>query len=140
MRGMFWFCDKFSFKDVKKSSRPEEIKELDIKLSGGEFKNTIIIFLCVEKGDKKEFLEKVVERANELNGKYYKTRNIIVFPFVHLSNNIEDPETANEFCEDLVRELKNNKYIVSKTTFGTHKKAVFERSGMEAGVSYFEYP
>lgn len=140
MRGMFWYCNKFVFEDTAKSTRPSKIKDLDIKLSNGMFRNTLLIFLCVEKGDKIEFLNKVVERTNELNEKFYKTGSIVVFPFVHMSNNIEEPGTANKFCDELVEILKRNKYNVSKTTFGTHKKAVFERPGTPADVSYFEYP
>lgn len=141
MRGLIVKADKFYFKDREKSTWPKGIKEFqNFEKEGKEFSNVINVWVCVEKDDKKDYVQKLAERIKELNDTFYKLSDVVVLPFGHLSNRLADPKTTLELLNFLVDLLKKLNFKVDLATFGTHKDLKLEIHGQPAEVSYFEFP
>ncbi len=141
MRGLIVKADKFYFKDKEKSTWPEGIKEYQgFEKEGKEFSDVINVWVCIEKDDKKSYVQKLSERIKDLNDTFYKLSDVVVLPFGHLSNRLADPETTLELINFLVDLLKQLNFKVDLATFGTHKDLKFEIPGQPAQMSYFEFP
>lgn len=139
MRGLIFNCNKYSFSDVEKSTRPFGIEKIDVILTKNEFKNIVLLLLCIEKDDKENFINMAMKRIIDLNKKYYKNNKIVIAPFVHLSNNIEKPEKSIKICKLFAEKLRESGFEVSEVTFGTHKSSVLDFLGNPYDVSYFEF-
>lgn len=95
MRGLIIKTSRFYFKDREKSTWPKGIgnyREFDKK--GKNFTNLITIWLCVEKDDKEEYLDNLLNRIIELNETFYHLKEALVIPFGHMSNNLASPEES----------------------------------------------
>ena len=141
MRGLIVKTARFYFKDRSKSTRPEGIKDYqNFDHSAEEFRNVISVWVCIEKDDKEDYLEDLVDRVRELNEKFYHMKHVLVLPFGHLSRNLAPPKKARQFIINLSKLLQKSGFTVDTVTFGTHKDLVFEIPGQPAEVSYFEFP
>jgi len=141
MRGLIIRANYFYSKDIHKSTWPDDIdKYRNFDKSGEEFRNIINILICVEKGDKEQYLESLVKRSKELNKQFYKLNHIVVVPFAHLSNKLAHPKKARELLAKLVALLQKEQFEVDIISFGTHKDLKLEIPGQPAEVSYFEFP
>lgn len=140
MRGILLHCNRFSFEDKEVSTRPFPIKQEDIQLGRQAGENLLAVLLCIEQGDEYEYIHQAALRVHELNQRFFNLGKILVMPFVHLSNNIEEPQRAKSFCELFSENLSERGYETTVGTFGTHKDAFINLAGHPASVSYFEYP
>ena len=141
MKGIIWRFKRFESEDVKKSTWPKEIKKYqEFEKEAKKFLDVIGIWLCIEKDDKEEYLNFLVERVIKLNNQLYKLKKIVILPFVHLSNRIEEPKKSKEIFEKLVERLKEKGFETYRISFGTHKRLLWEIPGQIGEASYFEFP
>lgn len=141
MRSIIWCFSRFESEDIKKSTWPSGIREhREFEKGVKEFYDGIGIFLCIEKDDREEYLNALTERIVELNNRFYKLKQVIILPFVHLSNKIEHPKRAKQIIEKLNEKLQEKGFKTHRISFGTHKRFLWEIPGQVAEVSYFEQP
>lgn len=113
-------CDYITFKSLKKALKSiKDLSEKDKKEK--TVKEPLVVLMAVEQGDSekefKEMLESVKKTASEV-----KAENIVVYPYAHLSSNLSDPKTAQEFLDKSQKELKKLKFKVEKAPFGYYKQ------------------
>ncbi len=141
MRGIILNLKRLESEDIRKSTRPFGIKKhREFEKEVKKFSDIIGIFICVEKGDKINYLNSLINRIIEINNQFYKLSEIIIIPFAHLSNKLETPEKAKKIIENLKDKLELKGFKTNKIIFGTHKRFLLEIQGQVASVSYFEIP
>jgi threonyl-tRNA synthetase len=116
-------CDYIKFKPVKKAiKQPEELSEERKKEK--EIKEVLVILTAVEKQDEvnKDIVAEYVKNVKELADQV-KAKNIVLYPYAHLSPSLSNPAFAQKVMEDAEAELKKEKgYEVSRAPFGYYKE------------------
>ena len=113
-------CDYFSYLTTDRTKVAEKIPE---GCKSCAIKDALVIFVTVEKCDAEnqgkvvaKAIEEVTARAKQLG-----VKNLVLFPFVHLSDQISDSEVAMSIMEQLRIGLCNAGYLVDKAPFGWEK-------------------
>ena len=123
MRTLYIHASEFSYKPTEKVkiSKVEEAVSVEKK-----YNNVLVIFLTVERSDFQRrydiiprFIEDLKQHLNRLHLDF-----IIVYPYAHLTDDLEDPIKAIRILKLLDREikekLKNIKYV--RAPFGWYKE------------------
>jgi len=111
-------CDYIKFKPLKKAiAKPEELKEK------GEIhvKEPLVVLTAVEKGDNDKTVAQLIE-AIKKTASEVKAKNIVLYPYAHLSSNLADPDTALEWLVEAEHVLKREGYAVTRAPFGYYKE------------------
>ncbi|MCK4823608.1 hypothetical protein KA005_48095 [bacterium] len=113
MKLLILHCREFGFELGKKGRLAEEVEEESC--SCGE---CVIAFVCVEKEDG---AGKVPDAVREITGIAEKVaaKEIIVFPFAHLSNELAGPEDARRIARDIYEGIEG--YSKKWVPFGWFK-------------------
>lgn len=115
-------CDYIKFKPLKKAIRePKELSEEEKK--GQEVKEVLVILTAVEKQDEsnKEIIKQYTDNIKDI-AKQVKAENIVLYPYAHLSPNLSNPQFAVSVLEDAEKDLKKDKFKVSRAPFGYYKE------------------
>lgn len=75
-----------------------------------------------------------------MNKDFYNRGHVLVMPFAHLSNKLEEPKQAVFMIKKFAEKIKEKGYKVSVGSFGTNKIWELEVYGHRGSVSYFEFP
>ena len=113
--------DYINFKPLKKALKSvEELSEKEKK--GGEAKDALVVMTAIEKVDDnvKEVVAKLVEAVKDVASQV-KAKNIVLYPYAHLSSNLANPQVASEVLNAAEKELKKN-FNVVKAPFGYYKE------------------
>jgi len=112
--------DYINFKPLKKALK--KIAELSEKEKEGQkVGESLVVLTAVEKGDLlKESVKKLVENIKDIAGQV-KTKKIVLYPYAHLSNNLAEPETAENILKETEKELKKT-FDVVRAPFGYYKE------------------
>lgn len=111
-------CDYIKFKPIKKAIKePEEIKEK------GEVhvKEPLVVLTAVEKGDNDKTISQLIDAIKKTAGEV-KAKNIVLYPYAHLSSNLANPDTALEYLVEAYQVLKKEGYNVTRAPFGYYKE------------------
>jgi threonyl-tRNA synthetase len=114
--------DYIKFKPLKKALKSvDDISEKDKK--GEEVKEALAIMTAVEKSDSdvKSVVEKLVEEVKKI-AEQVNVKNIVLYPYAHLSKDLAAPAHAINVLEEAVKKLKKEKFNVSKAPFGYYKE------------------
>ena len=114
-------CDYIKFKPLKKALK--KIETLSEKEKKGDYiKEALVILTAVEKGDNntKEITQKLVKDIKEI-AKQVHAKNVVLYPYAHLSSELASPEIAVEVLEKAEKELKKS-YKVVRAPFGYYKE------------------
>ena len=120
MKMLFIHCDYFSYLTTQPTKIAEKIAE---GCKSCAFKNALVIFVTVEKCDEKnpsKVIEKGVREAIR-KAEQLGVKNLVLFPFVHLSDQVSDPETATKVMEEFHERLVFSGYPADKAPFGWEK-------------------
>jgi len=115
-------CDFIKFKPLKKAlKQPEEISE-EIK-KGKEIKEPLVILTAVEKQDENnsEIVNKLVKEIEDI-AKQVNSKNIVLYPYAHLSSSLSSPDFALKTLIAAENELKKQKFQVIRAPFGYYKE------------------
>lgn len=138
MRALLLNSNKFAVKVEEESTRPFGINPEKRASDTEEMANCLVAFFCVEKGDSEkqlsELRQEIVTTATD-----FGTKNLMIAPFVHLSKNIADPETAKEFYAKLMGQFSNSDYTVKSSHFGYHKSLLLDVKGHPGSFRYREF-
>jgi len=112
-------CDYIKFKPLKKALKnPEELEDKEEK----EVKEALVILTAVERGDNESIVEKLVENIKDI-AKQVNAKNIVLYPYAHLSPNLASPEIAIKILKESEKSLKNIKgFNVIRAPFGYYKE------------------
>ncbi len=115
MKLLFWHADYIKVKPLK-----EALKEKDEKIEIEEFNEPLVVLLSIEKGDEKyvDFIIKEILEVYEKVG----ARSIVLYPYAHLSSNLEKPSKAREILNKIFLELCKKVDYVKKAPFGWYKQ------------------
>jgi threonyl-tRNA synthetase len=138
MRTLFLHANKFQTDIIEESNRPFGIVP-EIKNGPSEImEQCLVIFFCVEKDDTEkqveDLYEEIVKTAEEIG-----TKNLMISPFVHLSQNTAEPETAKRLYNLLMEKGKATDFTVQSSHFGYHKSLLLDIKGYPGSFRYREF-
>ncbi len=114
-------CDFIRFKPIKKALKePEELDEKRKKEI--EVKDPLVILTAVEKQDEQnqnvlsQYVNEIISIAKQVDAK-----NIVLYPYAHLSPSLSNPKFALKTLETAEKELSKN-YKVTRAPFGYYKE------------------
>lgn len=105
-----------AIKSVAKLSKTEKIP--------GSVKDALAILTAVEKSDSntEKVVKSLVENVKEI-AKSVNTKNIVLYPYAHLSSDLASPDMAADVLEKAEKALKKVKgFNVTKAPFGYYKE------------------
>lgn len=113
-------CDYFSYITTRKTEIAEKADE---ECKRCAVKDALVIFVTVEKYDEKDVNKIVHKSIEEIQSitKRLGVKEVILFPFAHLSEEIGNPNIAIKILQDLYEQLKKMGYSVCKAPFGWEK-------------------
>jgi len=109
-------CDYIKFKTLKKALK--KVEELGEKPDKAEVKEPLVILVAIEKHDSDE--KALVSNIKDI-AKQVKSKNIVLYPYAHLSSNLASPEIAVKILRDAEKSLKND-FKVTRAPFGFYKE------------------
>jgi len=111
-------CDFIRFKPVEKAIKSaEEIEKKEILVN-----EALVVFMAVEKDDESNpsAITSNTEKEIISIASQVKAKNIVLYPYAHLSPNLSSPEIALKIMKDLEKSLKE-KFSVTRAPFGWYK-------------------
>ena len=128
MRVLYLHAKKFSYKPR------EPVKNVprdNVETSKLEFENVLVVFTTIEKGDWNQRDEKIDELINDVSEhtKRVDVKKIVVYPYAHLSDNLEDPRYAIRFLKLLENRLREKFGDIHRAPFGWYKEFAIEVYG-----------
>ena len=111
--------DYIKFRPLKKALKKiEDLKDKEEK----EAKNALAVLTAVEKGDEnvKEVVKKLVSEVENIADQV-NAKNIVLYPYAHLSSSLASPEVAVKVLEEAEKTL-NKKMPTQKAPFGYYKE------------------
>ncbi|MCK9568009.1 threonine--tRNA ligase [Candidatus Pacearchaeota archaeon] len=121
MKILLLHTDYIRFKPLKKALK--NVAELSAKeKEGEEIKEALVVLSAVEKSDSdiKKVAGEVVKNVEDV-AKQVGAKNIVLYPYAHLSSDLASPEIAIKVLDEPEKELKKN-FKVSRAPFGYYKE------------------
>ncbi|MCK5636225.1 MAG: threonine--tRNA ligase, partial [Thermoplasmatales archaeon] len=108
---------EYEVKD-KAIKNPEETKTKTDRLE-----EALTAFTAVEKVDEKSPSKAVSQTVTEIKkiAEQLKVKNIMLYPYAHLSSDLASPKKAQEILIEIEYELKNHHFNVHRSPFGWYK-------------------
>ncbi|MFC1710887.1 threonine--tRNA ligase [Nanoarchaeota archaeon] len=123
MKILLLHVDYIKYKPLKKALKSvEALSEADKK--GKSVKEALVVLTAVEKTDSdvKKVVSELVKNVKEVAGQV-KAKNIVLYPYAHLSSNLGSPDLAVEVLKKAEAELKKIKTLkVNRSPFGYYKE------------------
>ena len=113
--------DYVKFKPLKKALKsigelPEAEKEVK------DIKEALMVLTAVEKEDNPvEIVKKLIENVKDI-AKQVNVKNIVLYPYAHLSSNLASPELASNVLNEAEKALIKAEFNVTKAPFGYYKE------------------
>ena len=97
---------------------PEKIENYSDRIE-----EALTVFTAVEKIDEKNPRQTVLDAAKDIGktADQLKVKNIMLYPYAHLSSDLANPKKAQEVLIEIEYELKNKSYNVKRSPFGWYK-------------------
>ncbi len=113
---------------IEVETKSKAIKQAEEGIKELKEKECLVVFTSVEKGDSvkiaKSYAEEVMNVAEQV-----KTKNIVLYPYVHLTSNPASPSVAMEVLQEGERVLKEKGYSVKHAPFGWYKAFTLKAKG-----------
>ncbi|MGB9707762.1 MAG: threonine--tRNA ligase [Candidatus Pacearchaeota archaeon] len=113
-------CDYIKFKPVKEAIKARE----EVEKKEKTVKECLVILGAVEKNDEghetavaKELVRNIKDIASQL-----KTKTIVLYPYVHLTNMPSKPSSALQILQEGEKVLAKEKFTVTRAPFGWYKE------------------
>ena len=108
---------EYEVKD-KAIKNPEETKVKTDRLE-----EALTAFTAVEKVDEKSPKQAVKQTVEEITktAEQLKVKNIMLYPYAHLSSDLAHPKKAQEILIEIEYELKQKNYNIKRSPFGWYK-------------------
>jgi hypothetical protein len=137
MKLLMWHCKNFDVKITGISDRPKNIQPEKQRSEIENMKNCIVSMITVEIQDDNSVLVNGKEEIKKF-AKDTKSSNIVLMPFVHLSNNIADFNKSIE-CIDFIENSLKDDFKILRSHFGYHKELLLHTFGHKTNVRFREF-
>lgn len=118
MRIITLHCDYIKFRALKKALKnAEELKSKEEQ----SVKEPLVVLTAVEKGDNHDTVKELIEAVKKTSDDV-KTKNIVLYPYAHLSSNLANPDTALEYLVEAEHVLRKEGFNVTRAPFGHYKE------------------
>ncbi len=137
MKSLLCHCRNYRSEVKRLSTTPAGIKPEEIKEKVIEAQDVLVVLITIEVGDD---IENVVPKlANEVTKMSKDTghKNVVLFPFGHLSNKLADTDTTVKAMHLLEEYLKE--FHPKRAHFGSDKKLLLDIFGHKGNVRYREF-
>ncbi|MBU4265991.1 MAG: threonyl-tRNA synthetase editing domain-containing protein [Candidatus Altiarchaeales archaeon] len=131
MKLLFIHVDRIWYRAKRGTKFAEETTEKE-----GSMNDCIVAFSCVEKYDEikpdetiNSIREEIVKVADKM-----KLKNIVVFPFAHLSQSLSHPEIALKILKGVESSLKESGFEVKRVPFGWSNEFELKSKGHPMAV------
>jgi len=91
-------------------------------------KNALVLFTSIEKDDTEALASKAVKDAIEFAGKN-KMTTVVLYPYAHLSSNLEEPQRSMNLYQYMVKEAQKSKLKIIAAPFGWTKALSLDIKG-----------
>jgi len=119
MKILLLHCDYIRFKPLKKALKSaEELSEKEKKEQ--EVKEALVVLTAVEKGDSKNTIQEYVNNIKDVASQV-KAKNIVLYPYAHLSRNLSAPDLAVELMKE-AEKILSKEFSVVRAPFGYYKE------------------
>jgi threonyl-tRNA synthetase len=119
MKTLNLHVDYIEWKSLKKALKSmEDLPEEEIKKTRAE--ESLVVLTAIEKNDSLKTLDKYIENIKDI-AKKVNTKNIVLYPYAHLSKNLGKPSIAIEILKAAEKQLKKEGYEVKRAPFGYYK-------------------
>lgn len=130
-------CSDFNYKVTRETpvaEKPAFPKE-------GEYENVLVCFTCYEKKDEDRHKEIICAFTDNIktDSERIGCRNILLYPYAHLSHELGSPRKAKAFLGELVNQLEKENLTVHKSPFGWYKAFGLYCKGHPLAEAYREY-
>jgi len=89
--------------------------------------DALVLLVSIEKGDDEQAAEEAIDDALKFM-KQIKRRRLVIYPFAHLSNNLEEPQKALAILEKMRERVPKEVELVS-APFGWNKSLLLDVKG-----------
>ena len=119
MKLLLIHSDYIEYKVKEKAIKVPE--EIDIK--NDRMEEALTVFTAVEKVDEKSSEQAVKDATAEIvkTAEQLQVRNIMLYPYAHLSSDLAGPRKAQEILIQIEFELKQKDFNVKRSPFGWYK-------------------
>ena len=114
-------CDYIRYKALKKALKnPEKITK---KREKGDIKEPLVILTAIEKQDESntKVVEQITKEIKKI-AKQVKAKNILLYPYSHLSSSLSNPSFALKILKQVEKKLRKSKLKISRAPFGYYKE------------------
>ncbi|MEM2002207.1 MAG: threonyl-tRNA synthetase editing domain-containing protein [Candidatus Methanomethylicaceae archaeon] len=120
MRMLFLHCDNFYYSVVSPTKFAEPLEE---KCSDCSVRDALVVFITVEKIDASSVYETANLASSEIVRmlKRIGKKEVVLFPFSHLSNDLADPLTAIKIIDEIKSRIHKFGLQAFKAPFGWEK-------------------
>lgn len=113
---------------VEVETKSKAIKNAEEGIKKLKEKECLVVFSSVEKGDTVKIVDAYADEVAKV-AEQVKTKNIILYPYVHLTSNPASPSLAMEVLIEGERALKKRGYSVKHAPFGWYKAFTLKAKG-----------
>ncbi|MFQ5999094.1 MAG: threonyl-tRNA synthetase editing domain-containing protein, partial [Candidatus Bathyarchaeia archaeon] len=129
MRILLVHADHFEYEVNKEAiDEPEKISPDQKK---GSEEEVLVVFSTAEKTDRED-VELVIEKTADVveeTGRSVHTKNILIYPYAHLSSDLADPKLALDVLRKVTNELEKRGLNVKRSPFGWYKSFKMNAKG-----------
>ena len=119
MKTLNLHVDYIEWQGLKKALKSmENLGEKEIAKTRVE--EALVVLTAIEKNDSIEILNSYLENIKDIAEKV-NTKNIVLYPYAHLSKDLGKPSTAIEILKEAEKKLIKMGYSVSRAPFGYYK-------------------
>ena len=118
MKLLFLHVDYIEWQGLKKALR--NMKDLSPKeLEKKRVDDALSVLIAVEKGDSENSIDDLIREIKDV-AKQVNAKNVVLYPYAHLSKNLGSPDMAVKVLEGAEKKLKKD-FNVSRAPFGYYK-------------------
>ncbi len=114
-------CDYIRYKALKKAlKKPEKISK---KRQKGDIKEPLVILTAIERQDESnpKVVDEIVKEIKKI-AKQVKAKNILLYPYAHLSSSLSRPDFALKILKKVESKLRKSRFKISRAPFGYYKE------------------
>ena len=135
MKCLLLHCKKFSYQ----LNHPTSIADTEINKKEDSFKDALVVFLAIEKGDNEQKVKAAASEISKL-AKLIKPNKIVINPFAHLSSTLAPAAEAKKLSQKLAADLKEIfGFKTSYTSFGWYKSFTLDAYGSDNSQLFREF-
>lgn len=126
MKILFLHTEYIEWQGLKKALKNmEDLSAKELEKQRAE--DALSVLIAVEKGDSENSVDELVKNVKDV-AKQVNAKNVVLYPYAHLSKNLGRPELAVKILQDAEKKLKKD-FKVKRAPFGYYKSLEMKVKG-----------